>query len=342
MAAIRQCCATLKRLTCVCLPGEAFTGDNASPLPRLPHILSVVLLTVACVGHAQTQFVAPVQVGQLSASQINEASGLAASRFNASVLWTHNDSGDSARVFAINTQGQLLGTYTLTGASAVDWEDIAIGPGPTAGQSYLYTGDIGDNSAKRSNGVRIYRAAEPTVAADPTTPTTASLPTESFVLKYPDGPRDAETLMVDPITGDVYVVSKRDTRGRVYRAPAEALVNGATITMEYTCSLPWSWATGGDISPDGDAIVIRGYFNASVWMRPAGSDLASAFAGQAYSVPLPSEAQGEAIAFDATGRGYFTVSEGANAPIYHIAATPEPATLAILSLAMLASVRRRV
>lgn len=307
---------------------------------RMSAASMVVVLVAAGAESASPQFASPVKTGQLNASRINEASGLAASRNNASVLWTHNDSGDSARVFAINTQGNLLGTYSFAGITAVDWEDIAIGPGPTSGQSYLYAGDIGDNSASRNSGVRIYRAAEPAVSAGASPPQTGTLTAESFTLRYPDGARDAETLMVDPVNGDLYVVSKRESLGRVYRAPAGALVNGATVTMEYKCTLPWSWATGGDISPSGDAIVIRGYGNASLWQRPTGTDLWTAFSGQAFNVPLASEGQGEAIAFDASGRGYYTVSEGANAPIYYVASTPEPGTLAILCVALLGWGRR--
>ena len=91
---------------------------------------------------------------------IKETSGIAASRRVDNVWWVHNDSGDSARVFAINTSGQTLGEYALSGASAIDWEDIAAGPGPTAGVSYLYVGDIGDNDQKRRDLV-IYRIPEP-------------------------------------------------------------------------------------------------------------------------------------------------------------------------------------
>ena len=93
---------------------------------------------------------------------IKEASGIAASRRVDNVWWVHNDSGDTARVFAIGTTGQTLGEYSLTGASAIDWEDIAAAPGPTAGVSYLYVGDIGGNVTPRSS-VQVYRVPEPLV-----------------------------------------------------------------------------------------------------------------------------------------------------------------------------------
>lgn len=278
-------------------------------------------LTPACM--AQPIFLPGASVGNLNSSATNEASGLAASRVNADVLYVHNDSGDVARFFAINTQAQLVGTFRLTGVTAVDWEDIAIGPGPTAGQSYVYLGDIGDNNAIRASGVQVYRVPEPTVSSSQSPPVSVNLAgAEKITLLYPGGPRDAETLMVDPISGDLFIVSKRVTYSHLYYAPASSLVGGGTVTLQDKATLPWGWATGGDISPDGDEILIRGYLNATLWCRAPGTTVWDAFASAGTAVPLASEPQGEAIAFDAAGRGYFTVSEGAYPPLYYYDRVP--------------------
>src|SRR5437867_2032775 len=101
-------------------------------------------LAILCTGaSAAPTFAGGVSQGTVAVAGLNEASGLVASRNNANVLWTHNDSGDSARVFALDTQGRKLGIYTLPGAANVDYEDIAIGPGPVTNVQYLYVGDIG-------------------------------------------------------------------------------------------------------------------------------------------------------------------------------------------------------
>jgi len=267
-------------------------------------------------------FLSGRQVGTVSFASINEASGIVSSRKNIDVLWVHNDSGDVARVFAMNLGGGHLGVYYLSGVSATDWEDIAIGPGPVAGESYLYAGDIGDNSAVRSS-VKVYRVPEPAVSSTQT-PVSVSLGgVETITLVYPDGARDAETLMVDPLNRDIYVVSKRESKSRVYRA-AYPQSTSVQITMDFVAELPWGWATGGEISPTGGEIIIRGYSNASLWSRASGTSVAEAFDTAPCSVPLVSEPQGEAICFDPDGYGYFTVSENSYQPVYYFVRTPPP------------------
>src|SRR4051812_2424896 len=141
---------------------------------------------------AATSFLPGVQTGTVQNNSVNEASGIAASRMNSNVLWTHNDSGDSARVFAMTTTGTNLGTYSFSGAGASDWEDIAVGPGPTLGAQYLYAADIGDNGASRST-VQIYRVLEP-VVSDVQSPVSTSLSgVATLRFAYPDGARDAES-----------------------------------------------------------------------------------------------------------------------------------------------------
>ena len=99
---------------------------------------------------------------------ITEASGLAASRRNPGVWWTHNDSGGPNQVFALSDSGALLSTITLTNAENRDWEDIAVGPPSGHGGATLYVADSGDNTVIQDptggrGNVRIYRLPEPAV-----------------------------------------------------------------------------------------------------------------------------------------------------------------------------------
>src|SRR5262245_14822208 len=109
---------------------------------------------------ASPTFASAVTNGTVNIAGLAEASGVQSSRNNANVLWTHNDSGHPAQVFAIDTQGRLLGTYTTPGNT--DTEDIAMGPGPVTNVIYLYLGDIGDNSAARAN-IKVYQMPEPAI-----------------------------------------------------------------------------------------------------------------------------------------------------------------------------------
>lgn len=278
---------------------------------------------------AAPSFTSGIQTGTIQNSSINEASGIAASRINPNVLWTHNDSGDSARVFAMTAAGTNLGTYSISGASANDWEDIAVGPGPTAGAQYLYIGDIGDNSASRSN-VTIYRVPEPAVT-DTQSPVSKSVSGKQFPFTYPGGARDSESLFVDPSTSDIYIISKRENPHHLYRAAYSAIGDSYSALAQmtaFTTSIGGDeWLTAADISPDGNQIIVRGLQadDGLLFQRPAGGTIADAFNTAPISVPLHSEDQGEAIGFDPNGRGYFTTSEHSNQPIYYFNLVPPPA-----------------
>jgi hypothetical protein len=271
-------------------------------------------------------FAAPVALGKVESAQISEASGLIASRTNTDVFWTHNDSGDTARVFAFNRAGKHLGIYALAGVTANDWEDIASGPGPVSGKEYLYLGDFGDNSTSRSS-VAVYRVEEPVVSSTQA-PLTAQLSgVDTLALKYPDGAHNAETLLVDPRTGDLYIVTKSsDGASGVYRSAAPH-DTAATRTLTKVASLSFgagelattgTLATGGDISPDGSEIAIRTYGAAVLWKRGASATVADALAGPPCLLSVAAEIQGEALSFDAQ-KSYYTLSEGLNPSLYYFA-----------------------
>ncbi len=254
-------------------------------------------------------------VGTIESALIGEASGTVASRQNQDVLWTHNDSGDTARLFAMDTQGRHLGIYNITGAAAVDWEDIAIGPGPQAGVDYLYIGDIGDNSGLRSE-ITVYRIAEPTVDAGQVPGEFDLSGAETITLDYPDGARDAESLLVDPLNGEITLVTKREAFSRVYRA-AYPQSTSQTTTMEFMGELDFRWAVGGDVSPTGLEVLIKDAVSVTLYERSPAESLSDALLAGGVNVPYTVEPQGEAITFDGIGQGYYTISEGLHQPIYY-------------------------
>ncbi|MFT5526592.1 MAG: hypothetical protein ACI9HK_004569, partial [Pirellulaceae bacterium] len=130
-------------------------------------------------------FLPAVSAGDLNSFPIDEAAGLTASQRNANVLWTHNDAGDSNRVLGINSDGQFLGSFQLQGATNVDFEDIAVGVGPTTGVSYLYVGDIGDSTSSRAD-IQVYRVAEPQVDSEGGDQSSTISAFDTLTLSYPD------------------------------------------------------------------------------------------------------------------------------------------------------------
>ena len=293
----------------------------------------------AATGHNIPEFLPGVEVGTLESPDVTEASGIAASQRNPGVLWTHNDSGDSARTFALSATGRHLGTYNLAGIAAIDIEDMAVGPGPTSGESYLYLGDIGDNSGRTS--IAVYRVPEPRVR-------TGQAPVEETIghvdilrFAYPGIRSDAETLMIDPLNADIYVVTKNEP-SKLYRSSFPQSTTEINV-LEFVADLAdGREVLGGDISPDGDEILVRYRFAASLWQRPPGTDMAEAVGSERFLIRRLRD--GEAIGFDARGAGFFTVNEGLHPPLrYHMRLVPEPSTLllALSALCLLVGDRRK-
>jgi hypothetical protein len=286
-----------------CVPVKA-------PPPPPPPPPPASLVQAACDGRLGASV-----SGQVASNALTETSGVAVSRDNAGVLWAHNDSGDSARVFAMTTSGQHLGSFTVGGATAVDWEDMAIGPGPQAGRRYLYLADIGDNDHVRASIV-VYRVPELAVSVQqPPGDGQVLAGVEALVLQYPDGAHDAEALAVDPATGDIVIVTKElSGQAGVYVRPASS--STTVLSPKDPLQLGFgTLVTGAGVAPDGTAVVLRTYGSVLVFPRPGGATLDAAFRSSPCTGASAAEPQGESIAVTANGRGYVTISEGSHPPI---------------------------
>ena len=264
----------------------------------------------SCVGYDATSrdysFGPQTAVGLLEHDPVTEASGLAASRRNRGVLWTHNDSGARDQLYALSTDGRHLGAYHATGAGWRDWEDMALGPGPSPGVDYLYVGDIGDNFASQELK-RVYRVPEPQVDTTQTPVTVYLGGVETIIFRYPDGPRNAETLMIDNRTGDIYVVTK-GAEADVYCLPyPQSTVD--TVAAERVGTLPIASVTAGDISACGSEILLKTYTSIYYWPRGREESIWEALTRNRRSVPYWPEPQGEALAWAVDGSGFYTLSE---------------------------------
>lgn len=261
---------------------------------------------------AAPTFADAVTNGTMNIPLLKEASGIAASHNNPGVLWTENDSGNAAVVYALDSQGRNLGTYVLPGNT--DNEDIGIGPGPVANVSYLYVADIGDNNANRSS-IALYQMPEPAVYfAQSNSPVSnrAMKGARIITLTYPDGPHDAEAEFIDPVTGDWFVLTKANT-SRIYTAPKALLDTANNITLSFVQTLKFNQPDAADISPLGNEILVRQEDFAGLWTRTNGQSIASALAALSNGIPVTGTAGGEpnggAIGFDYYGGGYLTVSD---------------------------------
>ena len=241
---------------------------------------------------------------------IVEASGLAASPTNPGVLWTHNDSGGAAVLYALGAKARLRAALPLAGAANRDWEDLATGPGPPGGPGFLYVADIGDNSGAWPS-VPVLRVPEPTLARVVPGTILPAAQAATVELAYPDGPRNAEALVVDPKAGDLYVITKDDSRAEVYRAPRPAF-QGERVVLERRGRLPFGGVTGASACPNGRTVLVRRYFALDAFVGPS--------VGRALrSAPEPrlvrGEPQGEAVAAEPGCEGYYTLSEGVRQPL---------------------------
>ncbi len=110
----------------------------------------------------RSRFAKPVETGRVESGEIKESSGITSSKCQPDVLWTHNDSGDGAFIYAIDGKGRDLGRWKVENAENVDWEDIASAK-DESGSCFLYIGDIGNGRKNPRGEHRIYKVEDPRV-----------------------------------------------------------------------------------------------------------------------------------------------------------------------------------
>ena len=245
--------------------------------------------------------------GTIGNPEINEASGLVASVGHTGHFWTHNDSGDGARVFLIDDSARHRATYYLQGISAYDWEDI--GMMEQDGRHYLLIGDIGDNRNRRPH-VQLHVVEEPVapLGGQPAVDTISRGKFRSFVLCYEDGPPDAEALFFDPFDKQLYIISKRELEVGIY-ATALPETTTDTLTLRKVGVLPHTFVTSAAISPDGTEVLLKNLLEVRYWKRQPGESVPQMLSRPSMPQPYQPEPQGEAIAFSRDGNGYYTLGE---------------------------------
>jgi len=253
--------------------------------------------------------------------ELDELSGLSRSLLSDDWLWAHNDSGDTPRLFRVGLDGSDGGTVEVPEALAIDWEDLAAFR--WQGQPALLVGDIGDNRAGRQ-AVTLYAVRDP----GPTGTVAGWL--WSLNVRYPGGPRDAEGLAVDPLSGDILILSKRERPPEIFRVamPSTAPAPGTVVEAERlgpVLHLPKptaadladdpkfgmfrDWPTALDVTPDGSAAVVTTYKDAYLYRHEPGESWAASFARTPVVLDLPQWKQTEAGGVTADGKGFCAGSE---------------------------------
>jgi len=222
--------------------------------------------------------------------RITESSGLARSQVHPGVLYTHNDRGTPPNLFAIDASGTRA--VLRLDATAVDWEDVAITP-----DAKIWVADLGDNE-------RVRPTVQVNVLDEPDVLVSASVSAATYDFRYPDGPQDAEALLIDPRDDRVYVVTKDLKAGRIYQAPARLDTEKPNL-LRYLGAAPPS-ITGGDFSPKGDRVVLRNQARAFFYDEIGGAPT---------EMTLPSQRQGESVTFTADGGHVLVGSEGVDSTI---------------------------
>lgn len=263
---------------------------------------------------------APKKLFTIKDDRIKESSGLAKSQKHQDLYWTANDSGDNARVFGIDTTGKVKVELGFK-AQLKDVEAVGVDHDGT-----IYIADIGDNNLNRDT-IEIYTIPEPESLKD-----ADRIPYHQFDFTYPDGPHDAETLLVEPGTNQLYIVTKTlKGTGAIYAAPPAPSRQG-TNELTKLAPAPSGVITDGTFLADGQRVVLRTYTDIAT---VAWGDTPTAIARGV--VPF---GQGETVAVGPTDNTVLVGNEGTNSAVYQVqvpakaaaatppaaSATPKPAT----------------
>lgn len=266
----------------------------------------------ACARYA----VEAVRTGSVPA-ELAELSGIAASRRHPGVYWAHNDSNNAGALFAIDASGKVLARFAIRGLRPRDTEDVAVGPCAKGAQrSCIYLADTGDNR-KRRERVWIARVAEP----DKLDGRTLAVEADSF--RYPDGAHNTESLVVDPRSARLYVITKSvDGLGEVFRLDGLGSDEGGRAVPVATLPAPDALArltTAADAHPGGERVLLRTY--AGVWelRRRGAASLEEVFTAPPVAVTGAPQLQSEGIAYERDGAGYLLAGEGERSALYRVA-----------------------
>ncbi|RAW03294.1 hypothetical protein [Pseudochryseolinea flava] len=251
-----------------------------------------------------------VAVSEMTDSRLDETSGIAASIKNPGYLWAHNDSGNAPEIYLVDKNLKIVFTAKLKGVFNRDWEDMAVGPGPEAGKSYIYVADIGDNLGIFPTKV-IYRFEEP--AIDTVKKLVEIKEMKRIIFKLPKyQTKDSEAMLLDPISKNLYILSKEDSAKLFeikYPYNIESDPKRDTVVAEDLGAYNLPKVTSGAVAISGEEILVRNYRRIWYWKNPEKKPLSEILKIKPIMIPYDMEPQGEAISWAQNGTGFYTLSE---------------------------------
>jgi sialidase-1 len=271
------------------------------------------------------------KVCEISDPLLNEVSGLASSQHHPGMLWMHNDSGDVARIFLVDSEGQTRAIVSLSGIQAVDWEDMC--SFRFADENWLLIGDCGDNQKIRTGASRpcqlhLIREPRPDLSDSANHVEVIVSVHATIRFDYPDGPRDCESLAVDLQRKEILLLTKQaPTQAGLYSLPLDLSPGQSDVTLERLTSLGMPFATAMDLSPDGRTLAIATMALGSVIERRDGEPWAEACQRPPQIISLPPRRQGESLCFAADGSCVFLNSEHVGQPLWQLTLAPSSSTV---------------
>jgi hypothetical protein len=268
------------------------------------------VISVACNQGTQSQQIAGDfeqgrTLAELNNEKLKEISGIASSVANPGMLWAHNDSGNEPEIYLIDEKLDIRATIKLDRVSNRDWEDIAVGPGPVAGATYVYLGDIGDNDGKYQYKY-IHRFPEPEMKEGINVLTITDF--ETIVFELEGSVKDTESLLIDPASKNLYLISKREDPVYLYelKYPYD---KGDTVSASRLFSMPFTEIVGADCQIRNGNVLIKNYSSVFYWENKNGESVATLLKKSPLQIPYMEEPKGEAISWSSDGSGFYTISE---------------------------------
>jgi len=303
---LKQSVLLLVVIFCVdCQSAKQDPGPASPAVPTTPEASFVKYYDLTSLP-VSTSFDSPTLVCAVNDAALNEISGIAASYAQGSSVWTEEDSGNENKLYLIGNNGSTIATMRMVSVNNRDWEDMSLSNGPLLNVHYLYLADIGDNKFSQPTKY-IYRFPEPSLA-NVSLPFTGEIAqVEKMEFNYPDGIKNSEAVMVDPVTLDIYVISK-EGQAVVYVARYPQDIS-KTFTMRKLGTLPISDVTAADISPDGKEILLKNYAVVLYWKKANNESITDLLQQIPQRAPYVPEPKGESICWATDGSGYFTTSE---------------------------------